>query len=100
MHYVSQAHGAGLTPHLVYSKKFSLVLAVVEQVPEVHVISKHTIYQLLSASPIVCAEHVGNGVRDVLNERVHMHAELRDPSRSAGSEYNCALVDREEMRIR
>lgn len=67
-------HGGSLTPHLIYPKKLSLVLAVVKQVPEVHIVKKHTVYQLLSASPVMSAQHIRDCTRDVFSERVHLHA--------------------------
>ena len=48
-------YGGSLTPHLIYPKQLPLVLAVVKQVPKVYIVRKHTVYELLSASPIVGA---------------------------------------------
>lgn len=57
--------GGSLTPHLIYPKKLALVLAVVKQVPEVHIVRKHSVYQLLSVSPVISAQHIGDCTRDV-----------------------------------
>lgn len=67
-----------LTPHLIYTKKFSSVLAVVEQVPKLYVLSKHTVYELLPSLPVVRAEHVGNCMRDVLGKKLHVHPRHRN----------------------
>ena len=77
-------HGGSLTPHLIYPKKLSLVLAVVKQMPEVHIVKEQTVDELLSASPIMRAQHVGDCTRDIFNQRVHLHAEPGKFSASTG----------------
>jgi len=69
-----------LTPHLIDPKQLALVDTVVKQVPEVNVIHKQLIDQLLAASPIVRATHICDCLRHIFSQRKHVSS---GPSRRA-----------------